>query len=264
MDAEIIAASNYSIDFFQILYYDNYPTERETNSIYLNEGLKTFINSSESWRMKFFIEWCNTYPKFAVHNMTEWEYIIQNDWMPAFKHPSHLKIDNKLIFKVHNAQQLLQNCNGSNVCVEIYLNYLRNTVKNATNNDMLIGGGIVPSQPIRNKTVYGYNYDWIGSYMGVPSNSKYPPYETYPWEIMSNWTIEQRQIHRNDVIQYMPYLPVGWNPEPWNESRPFFDFPTNNEWISDLTTIKIDLNNNNNFRIADQKLFNIYAWNEFG
>eukprot|EP01083_Nonionella_stella_P244549 851003_1 len=31
-DGEIIAASNYSIDFFQILYYDNYPTERETNS----------------------------------------------------------------------------------------------------------------------------------------------------------------------------------------------------------------------------------------
>eukprot|EP01084_Bolivina_argentea_P060746 110976_1 len=263
MDAEIIAASNYSIDFFQILYYDNYPTEREPNSIYLNNGLKTFINSSQSHRMKFFIEWCNTYPLYKVNNMTEWKLIIQNDWMPAFKHPSYLKIDNKLIFKVINAAQLSQNCNGSEVCVETYLNYLRNIVKNETNYEMLIGGGIGAAQTVKNKTLYGYDYDFTGTYMDGPFNL-YNAYQTYEWEIMSNWTIQQRKIHINDAIKYMPYLPVGWNPAPWNESRPFFEFPTNDEWINDLKQIKMDLDNNDMFRIGDQKIFHIYAWNEFG
>ena len=98
--------------------------------------------------------------------------------------------------------------------------------------------------------------------MDVPTN--YNNFETYPWEIMSNWTIETRYKHNNDVIKYMPYLPVGWNPAPWNESRPFFVFPTNDQWINDLKQIKLDLDNIETLGIENQKIFNIYAWNEFG
>lgn len=263
MDQEIIAAANYSIDFFQILYYDNYPTEREPNSIYLNNGLKDFINSSESDKLRFMIEWCNSLPLYGVNNMTEWEYIIENDWMPAFKHPSYLKINDKLVFKVINAQQFLENCDNSEICVETYLNYLRDTVRNQGLGEMLIGGGYGADFVTTSDKFYGYQYNWTGTYMDGPFND-YNAYQTYPWEIMSNWTIETRHKHNKDVIKYMPYLGVGWNPGPWNESRPFFLFPGDQQWINDLQQIKSDLDNMDILGIEDQKIFNIYAWNEFG
>ena len=66
MDKEIIAASRHSVDFFLILWYYNGPNEsqeRETNARYLNDGLKTFVNSPEAYRMKFAIEMAH--PRFT-------------------------------------------------------------------------------------------------------------------------------------------------------------------------------------------------------
>jgi hypothetical protein len=62
MDKEIVVAAEHGIDFFLILWYYNGPNnsqEREKNSRFLNEGVKTFVNSPEAHRMNFVIEYCN-------------------------------------------------------------------------------------------------------------------------------------------------------------------------------------------------------------
>lgn len=276
MDNEIIAASQHGIDFFQILYYDNYPTEREPNSIYLNSGLKNFVSSKESYRMSFFIEWCNTYPLYGFNNESEFIEMIDKDWLPAFNHSSYLRIDNKLVFKIINAGQLYQNCNESSKCVTNLLdNILRSKVRDAGLGEMIIGGGLGAKQTTANSDVLsGYTgYNWTGTYMDGPwtdSNSNYTYPNVYPWDAISSWTVNARNMHENDEILYLPYVAVGWDPRPWNETRPSFVFPNVTQFKNDLMQVMNDLDGNNKlgFPIGNngdrQKAFHIYAWNEFG
>jgi hypothetical protein len=101
MDAEITAAANAGVDFFQMLWYDDHP-ERAPNARLLNRGVNDFMTSPSCSRMKFFIEWCNAAPLFSVLNESDWETMVR-DWLPAFKHPSYLRVGGALVFKVISA-----------------------------------------------------------------------------------------------------------------------------------------------------------------
>ena len=67
----------------------------------------------------------------------------------------------------------------------------------------------------------------------------------------------------------MPYMPAGWSPRPWPETRPFFALPNRSEWRKELELMKADLENRTNLGLplpdgSVQPAFNCYAWNEFG
>jgi len=108
VDNDIIVASSSGVDFFQMLWYDNYPSQRATGSKHLNDGLKLFMASPEAHRMAFSIEWCNALPLFGVHTDAEWSRMIETDWLPAFRHSSYLRVDDKLVFKVHSGPDFLK------------------------------------------------------------------------------------------------------------------------------------------------------------
>ena len=112
MDAEIVAAADAGVDFFQILWYDDYPRERQPNARLLNRGVTEFMASPNSHRMSFYIEWCNSAPLFTVHNDSEWLTMIRRDWLPAMAHPSYLRVGGALVFKVINAGLFLKVGNG--------------------------------------------------------------------------------------------------------------------------------------------------------
>jgi hypothetical protein len=64
-------------------------------------------------------------------------------------------------------------------------------------------------------------------------------------------------------------LAAGWCPRPWNDPRPCFKFPTRAEWEAELRDMKSGLASGANLGLplsggGRQKLFTIYAWNEFG
>ena len=72
MDGDIVAASSAGVDFFSILWYDNYPCgHRAPGSGHLNDGLSLFMSSKEAHRMQFMIEWCIALPLFGVHSDME-------------------------------------------------------------------------------------------------------------------------------------------------------------------------------------------------
>ena len=73
----------------------------------------------------------------------------------------------------------------------------------------------------------------------------------------------------------MPYLAAGWNPRPWthpqagDNHRRFFTFPTRAEWTGELRKLRDDFNRYPTLGLPlpggqRQKMFTIYAWNEFG
>ena len=117
MDAEIAAAADAGVDFFQILWYDDYPRERAPNARFLNRGVTEFMASPNSHRMSFYIEWCNSQPRFGVHNDSEWQTMIHRDWLPAMAHPSYLRVGGALVFKIINAGSFLKVCAQHLYCI---------------------------------------------------------------------------------------------------------------------------------------------------
>ena len=92
----------------------------------------------------------------------------------------------------------------------------------------------------------------------------------YHYNSLAAAIIEKRGIHRFDQISFIPFMAAGWNPRPWvHDKRATFTMPTKNQWTRELTRMAYDLENLSNMGIklndsARQKIFTIYAWNEFG
>jgi hypothetical protein len=70
-------------------------------------------------------------------------------------------------------------------------------------------------------------------------------------------------------LPYVPFISAGWNPRPWKDPRPAFTFPTREEFAAELRQVATDIEKYPNFGLplpdgGRQKLFTVYAWNEFG
>jgi len=272
VDQDIIAASSNGVDFFQILWYDNYPTERNTGSKNINLGLSLYLSSNEANRMNFCIEWCNAQPIFEVHSDAEWNEMIQKDWLPAFRHPAYLRVGGKLVFKVHNAPDFYKN---STDFVTGRLDHLRNVVRQAGLGEMLLGGGADIrdfDNPVRK--FWGYKYDFINFYAGIAHLGPDFVGKVLPWKNESDYVQQMRRAHaRVSAAQDLPYVPhvmSGWDPRPWREKRVSYVFPTELQWRMELQRMASDLRDFNRtmgFPLESgqiQPAFTIYAWNEFG
>ena len=82
-------------------------------------------------------------------------------------------------------------------------------------------------------------------------------------------------MHADDPIPWVPYVAAGWNPRPWThpEAEPhhrrFFTLPTRAEWVEELRSVKDTFKKYPRLGLpaaggGRQRVFTIYAWNEFG
>ena len=273
MDREIAAAASHGVDFFAILYYFPKPGSRqEEYAPLLNKGLETFVASPNSEKMHFFIEYCNA-PDFSATNEEEWNTCVAT-WIAAMKHPSYLRVDGRLVFKVHGVTQFLKTHNEDLALCRERLDALRDAVRGAGLGEMIIGVGISGQTPPLGP---GWSpadlFDFTSTYMCVPelqaSETEYP----YP-ELAKQARIA-RKNRLTDSIPWMPYLAAGWNPRPWTHPgaaphyHRFFEFPTREEFEKELRLLKKALAEQPSLGLprrdgTNQKAFTIYAWNEFG
>lgn len=153
MDREIIAASEHGVDFFAILWYYPKPDTKESeNAPKLNRGLEQFVASPEAHRMRFCIEYCNS-PRFSAEGDAQWAECIPT-WVEVMKHPSYLRVDGRLAFKVHDITLFLRaNNNDIELCRKC-LNTLRDAVRKAGLGEMIIGVGVTKPQAILRKTPF--------------------------------------------------------------------------------------------------------------
>jgi hypothetical protein len=270
MDKEIIAASSYGVDFFAILWYPvdaNNPPE--THAVYLNRGLDNFINSKEAHRMKFMFEFCN-HPPFEKITDQSWQKMIDETWLKAFKHPSYLRVGEKLVFKIHSGDAYYSSCNQDTNLMKSRLDILRQKVKDAGLGEMLIGIGLCDSQgyTLRNLWIPQV-FDFTAMYMDVPRLEQKD--SNYPYKMLAEYNQSSRLSCANDKtsIMFMPYVAAGWQPRPWGDYRASFEFPNRQEWKNELLKIKQDLDCYKKLGLPiddknKQKIFTIYAWNEFG
>lgn len=273
MDQEIETAARYGVDFFAILYYYPQPGSRqEKHAPLLNKGLETFLASSHAGKLKFFIEYCNA-PDFSARTESEWNTCVTT-WVAAMKHPSYLRVDDRLVFKVHDISQFLKaNSNNLAQC-KSRLDVLRAAVRTAGLGEMVIGAGIAgQTPPLGPHWPPATIFDFTGTYMCVPKMEASE--QEYPYTKLAEHGQLMLKNRISDPIPWMPYLAAGWNPRPWSHPKAaphyhcFFRFPTRTEFTDALTTMKNDLDRYPSLGIprkdgTQQKVFSIYAWNEFG
>jgi hypothetical protein len=110
-------------------------------------------------------------------------------------------------------------------------------------------------------------FDFLTTYMDMPNVPPRP--EPYPYALLlqhaeAGWLRYAEHASR----PYVPYVPSGWDPRPWGDPRPSFDFPSRQEWKAALERVKAALDQYPKLGIPVQggrkKMLLIYAWNEFG
>ena len=255
MDREIIAASNHGVDFFQILWYPNGGP--------LNEGLRTFLASSNASRMRFTIEFVN-HPPFDLTANGDWEAAC-TVWCAAMQHRSYLQLDGRPVFKIHGMDYFYAQNGDDSAKVAARLDTFRRIAKEQGLSSPLISSGVMPGgvpSPDREAP-----FDFITTYMDMPNLPQRP--EPYPYELLikhaeAGWL----RYAEHTSKPYVPYVPSGWDPRPWRDSRPSFAFPTRVEWTSALNRAKAVLDRYPKLGIpvkgGRKKMLLIYAWNEFG
>ncbi len=273
MDREIIAASSHGVDFFAILWYFPKPDSAEAvNAPKLNRGLGQFFLSPEAHRMKFFIEYCNP-PRFSAESDEQWAQCIRV-WVKAMKHPSYLRVDGRLVFKVHDVTAFLSvNHQDIELCRK-RLHTLREAVRAAGLGEMIIGVGISGQTPtLGSKWPSATIFDFTGTYMRVPEVEERAA--EHPYATLAKEARDTLQRRAGDPLPWMPHLAAGWNPSPWTHPNAvphyhrFFTFPTREEFTAELQNLKESFAQHPTLGLpkkdgTTQKAFTIYAWNEFG
>ncbi len=255
MDREILAASSHGVDFFQILWYPKGGP--------LNEGLRTFLASTNAGRMKFTIEFVN-HPPFGPGTEGEWEATCK-EWCTAMKHASYLKIDGRPVFKVHGLDFFHQQNGGDPAKIKSRLDTLRRVARENGLASPLISGGVMPGgvPPPDHVALF----DFVTTYMDMPNLPQRP--EVYPYELLiqhaqDGWL----RYAEHSSKPYVPYVPCGWDPRPWGDPRPSFAVPTREAWTAALSRVKAALDKYPKLGIPGEggrkKMLLIYAWNEFG
>ncbi|MHB8864385.1 MAG: glycoside hydrolase family 71/99 protein, partial [Pirellulaceae bacterium] len=265
MDKEIVAAADYGIDFFQILWYASDPgvdwgphTER------VNVAIEQFMNSTQAHRMKFFVEYCNHRP-FGISDAARWTECV-DFWIKCMQHPSYLQVDGRRVFKVHGSGAFVEQCGGDAGQAKRFLEELRSAARTAGLGELLIGCGAVGPNPIPPGHWIVPLFDFTNEYMAVPELPNHE--EEYPYEKLAEFHAQWRAGHTEDCIPSVPFLGSGWNPRPWGDPRPAFQLPDRQQWRTALEKVKSDLASGKfGFPKSDKRLqpaVTIYCWNEFG
>jgi hypothetical protein len=273
MDKEIIAASDHGVDFFAILwYYQKADTPKSEKAPLLNRGLEQFIASPEAHRMRFCIEYCNPL-HFSAETEEEWAECIKV-WVEAMKHPSYLRVDGRLVFRVHEVSTFLKAKDENLDLCRQRLDAFRAAVRDAGLGDMIIGVGLSGhTKKVGIKWPPAALFDFTGNYMCVPEVE--PRTENHPYATLAEQARQTMRERIGEPLPWVPYLAAGWNPRPWTypdappRYRSFFDFPTKAEFTAELRWMKESLERHTTLGLPKkdgtaQKAFTIYAWNEFG
>ena len=272
MDREIAAAAAHGVDFFAILWYYPQPgAGKEVEAARLNRGLQTYLASTNSGRMRFMVEYCNA-AKFDATNEAQWAACIQA-WLPALRHPSALRVDGRLVFKVHDAYRFVMGNGADAARCRAQLDQLRGAVREAGLGELVVGGGVMSRTRIAPDAVVARVFDFTATYMSVPQVEVRDA--EHPYAALAAEARTARERHAADPIPWVPYLAAGWNPRPWTHPtadpnhRRFFAFPTRGEWTEELRDVRASLAGGARLGIPRrdgslQPAFTVYAWNEFG
>jgi hypothetical protein len=183
-------------------------------------------------------------------------------WLRWMRHPSYLRIDGRPVFKVHGFHHFMAQLNMDAAKAARRLKRLRKSVSDFGLGELMLGCGVMGHEAIPKGHPAAELFDFTSTYMDLPQLEQRP--EDYPYTELIAFAEKAREVHANDAIFWMPYLPAGWSPRPWPDSRAYFAMPDKDAWRNALQSMKESLRENTALGLPGQPAFTIYAWNEFG
>ncbi len=267
MDQDILTASQFGIDYFQMLYYpvDSVATHcDEPHQKHLNGGIRHFLKSPYQDKMKFVVEYCNHEP-FAITDDETWERTCRQ-FAQWFAHPSYFTVDSKALFKIHGLNFFLQQCNHDKDLMARRIGTLKALALEIAGKDVLVCAGIIGDDIDESLKNHLDLLDFYAVYMDMPQLA---PVDTdYDFAFLKNYALDMAKKCAALGIPMMPYFPSGWNPRPWHDPRPSFQLPTGEQLRDGVTELcrliqsEPLLGIHSSGRCFDG--FSIYAWNEYG
>ncbi len=207
MDREIAAAAANGVSFFQILWYpQNNPASGTGHLERLNEGVRLFMASTNSHRMKFTVEFVN-HPPFQLESDPAWASAC-HEWCAAMKHPSYLRLGSRPVFKIHGADAFFNQNGRDPARVAQRLGTLRRIAHESGLPDLLISGGVGAGGVAIGPLVAAY--DFLTTYMDMPN---LPQRETpYPYSdllrVRRRWMATLRAVER-EALRALPPRRLG-------------------------------------------------------
>lgn len=264
MDAEIDAAADHGVDFFQLLWYPQTPgAQREPHAANLNAGVRCFTASPRAHRLRFCLEPVN-HPPFELADEAEWERCCRA-WAAILEHPSYLRVNGRPVLKIHGFHQFWVDAGRDVAVMQRRIEVLRRSVWERGLPDPLLGvgagaRGIPPAELLA-------PFDYLATYMDVPDLPARD--DPYPYaDLLALAQNAWRDYPAHAALPYLPYLPAGWDPRPWRDRRPSFSAPTPAQWRAALTALRDALTASPRLGLPSgercQPAFTIYAWNEYG
>lgn len=261
MYADIEAASEKGVDFFQMLWYVQNP-EREKNSRRLNDCFNHYFSCSNNDKIKFVLEFCN-HPPYEILTDELWAESVA-EWVEIMSHPNCLKIEGKAVFKIHGLNYFYVQCGENVEKFKERIAYLRKVAKDFGVGELIVGAGVMADAVNENEIMLSGLVDYVTTYADFPriEETKKP----YPFTRLTEQAEKGRKIIADSVLSpYVPFVMSGWYPKPWGVNCAQYAYPSEEDWTACLKSVKDALDTDERFHIAKNvKMFTIYAWNEFG
>ena len=259
MIADIDAASEKGVDFFQMLWYVQKP-EREKNSRHLNDCFAHYFAAKNNEKIKFVLEFCN-HPPYEILEDDLWEDSV-DEWVKIMLHPGCLKIDGKAVFKIHGLAYFYQQCSRSVEKFDERISVLRAKAK-GKGLELIIGAGVMADAVNDDEIALSSHVDYCTTYADFPriEETKKP----YAFSVLTEQALKGRRVLVEKLHSpYVPFIMSGWYPRPWGVHSAQYAYPTEKEWKEALQGVKTALDEDERFTLHGKKMFTIYAWNEFG
>ena len=260
MEAEIDAASEHGVDFFQMLWYVQKPPRMEDGEK-LNRCFDYFRQAKNRHKMKFVLEFCQ-HPPFEVREDELWADCVR-EWIEIMKDPCYLRIEGRPVFKIHGLMHFYAQYDKDLGLCRRRIDWLRQEARKAGLGELIIGAGVMAEDVTEEEILCSDMVDYLTTYADfgtLPGRE-----EDYPYEDLERQAAEGRlRIAGKIKIPYVPFVMAGWNPRPWKYTTPIYRLPDEKQWRKTLETLKVSLEDPRLQIRKGVRMFTVYAWNEYG
>jgi hypothetical protein len=298
--AELAAANEHSVDFFEMLWYSPDLVGSCTQGMWpvdpnmrpcTNTPIAIMVNDSTVWpplvggssgkgirfSMSYSNDLCNAGEFVSDDGLARWRSFAKT-WVRVMGHPRYLKVEGRPVLKILGPYNFLaKQCSGNATLAQSLINQLRALSVEAGVGDPLIGGGWVSEDaPMPERRYQGVNFDYTGDYDSATRSAALGNCAStdvvLPWAELASYNDGERwENHSSDAVPWVPNINGGYDMRPTGNrsGQCTYAEPTLAQWKGYLLKVKDALQTPNarfGYPTGNgdvQAAVTLYAWNEF-
>jgi len=268
MCKQIDCAADHGLGFFAFCWYYPEGANKETP---VNNALGLFLEAPNQKRMEFCLMAAN-HAGFKI-GPAEWDD-CSTRWLALFKHPSYVKANGEPLLIIYSPYELNKAFGDPNA-VRAAFSRLRDKARKAGLPGVAIAGCwtaryVGPGNSLPDKEVES-GYTFVTGY-AMPHYCAWDwPKRPQPYQHLIDghkkaWDI----LAHHSSLPYIPVATLGWDMRPWEkpglpEDKQVIYYPDRSpKGVETMLRNAVQWIGEHQDRTSREKLFLMYAWNEYG